>query len=302
MIARTNSKTCHRKSSLKLALDQSIISLGAGSIAGAIGVGFAYPIDTIRIKVQVYAVQKQGEMKMSLIDIFKRIIENEGLKGFYSGVGGVMLAQAFIKSAAFGSNAWALSEISEYFHLDETHTSLIALSFAAAFSGFITSFVVNPVERIKVLMQADEIKRYSSELDCASKVVEQDGFQGLLFRGIDATLIREVPGYAFYFIIYSLLMGVLSEPLGIYAPLLCGASAGVGSWIPVYPFDVIKTFMQNTEGKENDQNFAKTAVTMYQKFGAGVFFDGLTPKCIRAAVNHAITFFVFDYITKYLTV
>lgn len=60
--------------------------------------------------------------------------------------------------------------------------------------------------------------------------------------------------------------------------------------------------MQNTEGNDNDQNFIKTAATMYQNFGAGVFFDGLTPKCIRAAVNHAITFFVFDYITKYVTI
>lgn len=178
----TNKKSS-RKFPIKMSLDPSVISLGAGSVAGAIGVGFAYPIDTIRIKVQVYAVQKQDDAKLSLVAIFKKIVESEGIKGFYSGVGGVMLAQAFIKSAAFGSNAWALSEISDYFHLDESHAPLIALAFAAAFSGFVTSFVVNPVERIKVLMQADETKRYSSELDCAAKVVAQDGVQGLIFRG-----------------------------------------------------------------------------------------------------------------------
>jgi solute carrier family 25 carnitine/acylcarnitine transporter 20/29 len=221
-------------------VDPSLISLGAGSVAGAVGVGVAYPLDTIKTKVQAYAIKSETSLKLK--EIVKTILKNEGLQGFYGGVKGVMLAQAFIKSAAFGSNAWALNELASFLGFDPSKPDLIMLALAAAFSGFATSFIVNPIERIKILMQADDSNSYSSEIDCATKVLAQDGLQGLVFRGIDATLIREVPGYALYFIVYSVLINTdISHSLGFYAPLVCGATAGVSSWIPVYPFDVVKT-------------------------------------------------------------
>jgi len=53
------------------------------------------------------------------------------------------------------------------------------------------SFVINPIERVKVLMQADTdvVKRYTSSIDCGVKVVQEDGIFGLIGRGLDATLV-----------------------------------------------------------------------------------------------------------------
>ena len=82
---------------------------------------------------------------------------------------------------------------------------------------------------------------YRSEIDCARTILTQDGLQGLVLRGIDATILREIPGYALYFVIYHELMQAGSPALGSFAPLLCGAAAGCLSWIPVYPIDVVKT-------------------------------------------------------------
>lgn len=106
-----------------------------------------------------------------------------------------------------------------------------------------TSFLVNPIERVKILMQADKIGEYSSEIDCASQVVRKDGLKGLLVRGLDATLAREIPGYGLYFVVYSLLIqSTVGQSIGpTFSPLVCGAAAGCLSWIPVFPFDVIKT-------------------------------------------------------------
>jgi solute carrier family 25 (mitochondrial carnitine/acylcarnitine transporter), member 20/29 len=113
------------------------------------------------------------------------------------------------------------------------------------FAGFVTSFLVNPIERIKILMQSDKTGVYKSEIDCAVKVIREDGLKGLLVRGLDATLAREIPGYGLYFVAYSLLMqssvGLALGPT--FSPLVCGAAAGCLSWIPVFPFDVIKTYV-----------------------------------------------------------
>ena len=110
--------------------------------------------------------------------------------------------------------------------------------------GFVTSFLVNPIERIKILMQSDKAGEYDSEIDCAIKVMKKDGLKGLMVRGLDATLAREIPGYGLYFVAYSLMMqSTFGLALGAtVSPLVCGAAAGCLSWIPVFPFDVIKTY------------------------------------------------------------
>mgnify|MGYP006128648067 FL=1 len=139
-------------------------------------------------------------------------------------------------------------------------------------------------------------------------------------------VLRETPSYAIYFSVYSLLLHlpVTEQYLpGASAPLVCGALAGMTSWVPVYPIDVCKTYMQNSSGtkkmmqgghsrgrvrvdgegdKEGDEyidmNFGETFNYLKETFGPGVFWDGLTPKLIRAAVNHSVTFTVYDLIIE----
>ena len=57
--------------------------------------------------------------------------------------------------------------------------------------------------------------------------------------------------------------------------------------------------MQNTRGadsKTKAPGFIETGQRLYQKFGLSIFFDGISSKVARAAVNHAVTFFVYDLI------
>lgn len=63
--------------------------------------------------------------------------------------------------------------------------------------------------------------------------------------------------------------------------------------------------MQNTQGEEDseieqksEKNLWQTAVLMQKEFGFGIFYDGISPKLLRAAVNHSVTFFVYDYILR----
>ena len=64
--------------------------------------------------------------------------------------------------------------------------------------------------------------------------------------------------------------------------------------------------MQNTQGEADsgssipatEKNMWETAVALQEEFGFGIFFDGISPKLLRAAVNHSVTFFVYDYILR----
>jgi hypothetical protein len=70
-------------------------------------------------------------------------------------------------------------------------------------------------------------------------------------------------------------------------------NSGCACWIPVYPIDVIKTLVQNTEGGDSSSAI-DVAIQLYKDEGVGAFFNGLTPKMLRASVNHAVTFWVYD--------
>lgn len=204
---------------------------------------------------------------------------------------------AIIKSVAFSANASALAYLNEHIILP----SAVSLLLAACFSGFVTSFLVTPIERVKVLMQASNI--YKNEMDCLRAIIKNDekGILGVLGKGLGPTLAREVPSYGIYFLIYGLLMQLpMATDLGVAAPLIFGALTGMASWIPVYPVDVVKTLVQTSDGSE-DISALEVTVKLYQERGIGAFFDGLTPKMLRAAVNHSVTFFIYDVIYQTLT-
>ena len=89
----------------------------AGSIAGAIGVGVAFPLDTLKTKSQVLGQQSDGTKRidvaasasggggasaamsgeevsqMNMLQLISVIYQMEGIQGFYGGVKGMMVGQ-----------------------------------------------------------------------------------------------------------------------------------------------------------------------------------------------------------------
>lgn len=58
--------------------------------------------------------------------------------------------------------------------------------------------------------------------------------------------------------------------------------------------------MQNTVGSDiKSLSMLTTAIQLKEKGGWGIFFDGITPKLFRAAVNHSVTFYVYELIIKF---
>ena len=307
---------------LNLGTNPALASLVAGSIAGAIGVGVAFPLDSLKTKSQVIrstqvvsntnkplanmndpssasaaSVPLVDVDNMNMLQLANLIYQTEGIAGFFGGVKGMMVGQALIKSVAFSANAVALTWLQQSHLLPAT----VALVLAAMYSGFVTSFLVAPVERIKVMMQADSTK-YANEIQCAKAIVQASGISGLFLRGLGPTLAREVPSYGIYFFVYGFLMTTpIAEWLGAAAPLVFGALTGMACWVPVYPIDVVKTLVQNSDGSDgSDESSWKVAQNLYQQRGISGFFDGLTPKMLRAAVNHSVTFFVYDLVLQWL--
>lgn len=75
------------------------------------------------------------------------------------------------------------------------------IMFAGGFSAIPATVVMAPGERIKCLLQIQaqavergEPKLYDGMVDCAKKLYRTGGISSV-FRGWEATLLRDVPGY-----------------------------------------------------------------------------------------------------------
>jgi len=162
-----------------------VVELGAGMVGGAIGVGVAYPLDTLKTKTQSMAGSGSNALELAA-----QLVRTEGVAGFYSGVTSTMVGQALIKGVVFFVYEAAKAVLSADPSADPSVAVLIA---AACISGAVGSFVVTPVERVKCVMQAGEADAYSNPVECIADLVRTDGVGGLAFRGLGATLLREVP-------------------------------------------------------------------------------------------------------------
>jgi hypothetical protein len=159
------------------------ISLFAGSIGGAIGLGVAYPLDTLKTKTQSSA----GSMPSNPFKLTAQIYRTEGVAGFYSGVSISMAGQALIKGVLFFVYGFSRNAVAR----TALGLSTFGLCLAASFSGAVSSLVITPVERVKCVMQARAAGSFANPFACVSELVRRDGAYGLVFRGFGATVLRE---------------------------------------------------------------------------------------------------------------
>lgn len=122
-----------------------------------------------------------------------------------------------------------------------------------------------------------------------------DGFSGL-YRGLSATILREIPSFAGYFAVYEGLKGYFMTTIihdSIWNPIISGGFAGIAAWLPCYPQDVIKSVIQS---HDNKLSIPQAASKIYKTSGFKGFFKGFTPTMIRAFPANAATFLGYELV------
>mmetsp|Transcript_11013 Transcript_11013/g.22427 ORF Transcript_11013/g.22427 Transcript_11013/m.22427 type:complete len:377 (+) Transcript_11013:167-1297(+) len=310
-------------SSMKLSVDAStaMASLLAGSIGGAIGVGASYPFDTLSTKAQVSTGREENHLGFGRN--FIKIWKSEGIGGFFDGVLITMIGQAIIKAIQFATNEFTFLWLEKNSSIKST---IIKMGTAGIVSGLVSSFVVSPVELVKVRMQSqnkqalkkkddgyknensfETPKIYRNEIECARWLIKTEGWCALFSHGLWITIIREIPSFAIYFVVYGMLAkSSMAAALGEHmAPLIFGAIAGWAMWIPTYPIDIVKTIEQVQTPKNGQKGkgmltSGQITAKLYRAGGVMAFFDGLEPKLARAAIKHAVTFWVYEIVMSFI--
>jgi len=294
-------------------LPRGLIDTLSGSGGGIALVLVGHPFDTIKVRMQ-----SDGGRFRGTFDCMRQTFVNEGLNGFYKGIGSPLVGVTAVNAVCFFAYNQGLQFYYNYINTqsseeeDKLSKNFTATPYvvAGALTGLALSFVEGPVELIKAKLQVQygDVKQYNGTLDCARKIAVQHGVRGI-FQGYGPTLARNVPANIAYFAFYEWMKKSLSRnsPDGTIAPmsiLAAGGIAGAFYWISCFPIDVIKSRMQvdaSDPTKRQYHNMVHCAKLLYAQHGFRAFYWGFAPCLMRAFPANGACFFMYELTKKFLS-
>jgi hypothetical protein len=272
--------------------------LFSGGVAGTFGVFWGVPLDFIKVRCQAMPEKFKGMM-----DCGRQTYRAEGFRGFFRGASSPLFAQFFVNALAFAGESMAMRFLEPDHDKDGSHApALINSCIAGGFGGFLQCFATVPTDLVKVKMQVDQARdkpKYRSTWDCVQRIFRANGPTGFL-KGYTVTVVREIPSFAMYFMVYDTVGAYLSPrdaPTPIHVTMFAGGMAGCSSWAFVYPMDVVKTYIQLSE-RGSQTGIVHMASTLYKKHGVAIFFRGIGPVLLRAFPVNAATFLCYEHMKK----
>ncbi|KAI9149737.1 hypothetical protein H9P43_009916 [Blastocladiella emersonii ATCC 22665] len=258
-----------------------------GTVAGIAQVLVGHPFDSVKVMVQTQSAAATA----SPLQVLRRTVAAEGVRGLFKGVTSPMSGVGFCNAVLFTTQATFNSAIAP----DSTSPAKYAAT--GALSGLAISLLACPMELLKVRVQAQATsgagKHYAGVWDCLVKTVRAEGVQRGLYRGWTITALRDVPSFAAYFATYEILRQ------HDVAPFLAGGLAGIACWLPCYPQDVLKSRVQSTAALGRGPLPAHlrpwTMAAAYVRANvARALWRGLSPTLLRAFPANAATFAVYE--------
>ena len=184
--------------------------------------------------------------------------------------------------------------------------------FAGCSARIFAVTVVSPLELIRTKMQSEKMS-YSQVRVAFSNLIQQYGYRGL-FKGLQATVIRDAPFSGIYWTSYEAYKRYrqIVQPDFLEA-FIGGAVAGCIAATITCPFDVIKTHQQiefgekflfskngngNGNGIGNKKKMSGTVQTMsniIRSSGMKGFYAGLIPRLFKVVTACAVMISTYEY-------
>ncbi|SNX81573.1 related to carnitine/acylcarnitine translocase [Melanopsichium pennsylvanicum] len=269
--------------------NRTVVTAGTASL---VSTAASFPFDSVKSRLQVRDYP-------SIWACAKAVVREEGVRGFFRGVTIPLITISFVRTSSFSIyyNTKAHLHKANVFN-DSSRLLHTALSGAVggATSGVIISCGSAPFELVKVQRQLEYLIavqkgliKKSTTPNGARTFVPQSGFQAAaniytnfggikgFYTGFPLHMARDTFGTALYFGFYDSIRKLISRHsntdsrsgpslYGIPAPVvsfLSGSSAGILSWLIVYPVDLIKTKVQRDALAGNPRQFTGWQVFLH---------------------------------------
>ncbi|KAH9044412.1 mitochondrial inner membrane protein [Lactarius pseudohatsudake] len=278
-----------------------------GGMAGAFGATIVYPIDLVK----VWVMQNQRSTIVGQLlyknswDCVKKVLRNEGIRGFYRGLGPQLIGVAPEKAIKLTVNDLVRGRAMD----PETgRISPFWEVVAGGTAGGCQVVFTNPLEIVKIRLQVqgEAAAVEGAAPRGAAHIIRQLGLLGL-YRGASACLLRDIPFSAIYFPAYSHLKkdvfheGYHGKTLSFFETLTSAAVAGMPAAYLTTPADVVKTRLQveARKGQTSYKGLADAFAKIYREEGFKALFKGGTARILRSSPQFGFTLVAYEYLHKY---
>jgi len=284
----------------------SAYNFGLGGIAGAFGATVVYPIDLVKTRMQNQRNTVVGEMLYkNSIDCVRKVYQNEGLRGFYRGLGPQLIGVAPEKAIKLTMNDLVRG------YATDPETGRIKFQWelvAGGVAGASQVVFTNPLEIVKIRLQVqgELAKSQGAPPRGALHIIRSLGLVGL-YRGASACLLRDIPFSAIYFPSYNHFKkdlfkeGYNGKKLTFWETLASAAMAGMPAAYFTTPADVIKTRLQveARKGQSTYNGLVDAGVKIFREEGGRALFKGGIARVLRSSPQFGFTLVAYEYLHKF---
>jgi solute carrier family 25 protein 39/40 len=257
------------------------------------------------------------------------LIENAGIKGLWAGVSAGMLMS--VPSTVIYMNSYERAKILLSPPIIDSSPSnqhlvnyfqFVKPAVAGAISRLISVSIVSPIELIRTIQTASQDPHNTaapasrrSVAAVGLDIFRTSGFTGL-YRGWTATVLRDVPYSAIYWLVFESLKPLVSKQLLHYkesdseikshsshstsSTFVAGSLAGLVAAVITHPFDVLKTQQQLSQEKSSKGHTngagGTSLATILRRGGLGALYSGLSLRLSTVIPGGAIMVTVYEYV------
>eukprot|EP00948_MAST-09A_sp_MAST-9A-sp1_P002350 g2350.t1 len=309
-----------------------------GSLSGIVGLLVVHPLDTIRTRLQVQATEravtntstKNGKQASILYKnawhCASQTVKEEGIQTLYRGLIYPLVAQGVYKGVIFSAfhiynNIFNHNNVASSSNSTANTTNQqqsVIPSFhvfsGGVFAGTINSFVVSPVELFRNRMMTQKFSRSHSfyranpglrpisNLNCIKQTLK-DPKTGRyqftnLWRGLQATILRDGPGVGFWFYSFHLAKNIQTSDYyidnnnthlfsSLQSDIIAGSCAGLGYWFWAFPLDTMKSIVQTTDKRSVNMLYL---IRTYFRYNVDQLYRGLGVTLFRGVLSSSVVF------------
>lgn len=289
---------------------KSVTDLIAGGTAGLFEALVCHPLDTVKVRMQLF--RKSGQKPPGFVSTGINILKKESFFSLYKGLGAVVIGIVPKMALRFSSYEFYRSLL---YQPDGSITT--KSTFAAGVGAGTTEavIVVNPMEVVKIRLQSQhhsmkdplDTPKYRNALHAAYVIVREEGFS-TFYRGVSLTAARQATNQGVNFTVYSKLKENLQrfqekDALPGWQTSSIGLISGALGPLCNAPLDTIKTRLQKTAFASKESGLvriAKIGKQLIREEGIHALYKGITPRIMRVAPGQAVTFTVYEYMKRLL--
>jgi len=278
----------------------------AGTAGGSTAMTLMYPLDQIRTYLQAKKSSSSWEGTQALF-------REEGLNGFYRGLGPVLISLAVSNFVYFYANN-LLKVLVKKYSGTKGDITIIQNLLIASIAGVINVLLTCPLwvanTRLKLQFKGGKKdgkeKHYKGMYDTLTRVANEEGVL-VLWSGAVASLIL-VSNPTINFVVYDKVRQIMlnsakeqgRKSLTSMEIFVNGAAAKAAATILTYPVQIAQTRLRahgkETEAREKYKNTLDVLVKIYKSDGLLGWFAGMDVKLVQTVLTAAFQFVCYEHI------